>query len=89
VSDLFSLFDDAEPEGGTAPLVRERPSEARPARPDPAEGRKAAAPRRALSVSELSAEIRSLLEGEIGERLVEGEVSNCRLWNTGHRYCPL
>jgi exodeoxyribonuclease VII large subunit len=89
VSDLFSLFDDAEPERGTAPLVRERPSEARPARPDPAEVRKAAAPRRALSVSELSAEIRSLLEGEIGERLVEGEVSNCRLWNTGHLYFTL
>jgi exodeoxyribonuclease VII large subunit len=49
----------------------------------------AAPARRAQSVSELSAEIRMVLEGEIGERLVEGEVSNCRLWNTGHLYFTL
>ncbi len=89
MSDLFSLFDDTEPEASVPavpapaalpspapPLVRERP-------PDSRSGR------RALSVSELSAEIRSLLEGEIGERLVDGEISNCRLWNTGHLYFTL
>jgi exodeoxyribonuclease VII large subunit len=37
----------------------------------------------------LSAEIRSVLEGEIGERFVEGEISNCRLWTTGHLYFTL
>ena len=40
-------------------------------------------------MSDLSAEIRALLEGELGERLVEGEISNCRVWNTGHLYFTL
>ena len=89
MTDLFSLFDepDATPgrESGTSPatprepLVRDRPFDARPP----------AASRKAISVSELSAEIRSLLEGELGERFVEGEISNCRVWNTGHMYFTL
>jgi exodeoxyribonuclease VII large subunit len=95
VTDLFSLFDepDAAPGPGDGPAreprVRERPSASPLGTPAPAGARTPAGARRALSVSELSAEIRSLLEGEIGERLVEGEVSNCRLWNTGHLYFTL
>src|SRR5215210_2723472 len=45
--------------------------------------------RRVLSVSELTTEIRGLLEGQLGEMWVEGEISNCRLWNTGHMYFTL
>jgi len=48
------------------------------------------APRRRLrTVSELTADIRSLLEGHLAEIWVEGEISNCRLWNTGHLYFTL
>jgi len=80
VADLFSLFDEPEPPREQA--VRER-------RPEPAEGGRPAPSRKSISVSELSAEIRSLLESELGERFVEGEISNCRLWNTGHLYFTL
>ena len=71
---MADLFSLFE-EPAPAPKVQER-------RPQPP-------PRRAISVSELSAEIRGVLEGEIGERYVEGEISNCRLWNTGHLYFTL
>jgi exodeoxyribonuclease VII large subunit len=60
---------------------------------EPAGEEPSAAPRRparrAISVSELSAAIRDLLEGPLGEIWVEGEISNCRLWNTGHMYFTL
>ncbi|MEX2272759.1 MAG: exodeoxyribonuclease VII large subunit [Vicinamibacterales bacterium] len=88
MSDLFPFFDEPDtaaiepeldvPRRDTMPraesVVRERPS---------------ASPKKSITVSELSAEIRSVLEGEIGERVVEGEVSNSRLWNTGHLYFTL
>ena len=45
--------------------------------------------RRIFSVSELTASIRGLLESSFGDVWVEGEVSNCRLWNTGHLYFTL
>jgi exodeoxyribonuclease VII large subunit len=45
--------------------------------------------RRVLTVSELTAGIRALLENTFGEVWVEGELSNCRLWNTGHLYFTL
>jgi exodeoxyribonuclease VII large subunit len=94
VSDLFSLFDDSKPDAeppdtaAPEPATRSAPAPL----PSPAAAvreRRPAAARRALTVSELSAEIRAILEGEIGERMVEGEVSNCRLWNTGHLYFTL
>src|SRR5687768_13331508 len=44
---------------------------------------------RSFTVSELTATIRGLLEDTIGEVLVEGEISNCRVWNTGHMYFTL
>ncbi len=47
------------------------------------------AERRILSVSELTADIRNVLESSFSELWVEGEVSNCRLWNTGHLYFTL
>jgi exodeoxyribonuclease VII large subunit len=49
----------------------------------------AAAPRRILSVSELTGRIRTLLESSFGEIWVEGEISNCKVWNTGHMYFTL
>lgn len=48
-----------------------------------------AAERRILTVSELTASIRALLEGSFGDLWIEGEVSNWRRWNTGHVYFTL
>jgi exodeoxyribonuclease VII large subunit len=45
--------------------------------------------RRVVTVSELTAAIRGLLETGFGDIWVEGEISNCRLWNTGHMYFTL
>ena len=41
------------------------------------------------TVSELTARIRALLEEQLFEIWVEGEISNCRVWNTGHLYFTL
>jgi exodeoxyribonuclease VII large subunit len=46
-------------------------------------------PRRVLSVTELTVKVRDCLEAEFFEVWVEGELSNCRLWNTGHLYFTL
>ena len=42
-----------------------------------------------LSVTQLTREIRSLLEDSIGEVWVEGEISNHRLQSSGHQYFTL
>ena len=47
------------------------------------------APRTVRTVSELTAGIRDLLETAYMDVWVEGEISNCRLWNTGHLYFTL
>src|SRR3954464_14696670 len=47
------------------------------------------AERRIFSVSELTAAIRGVLETGFGDVWVEGELSNCRTWNTGHVYFTL
>jgi exodeoxyribonuclease VII large subunit len=44
---------------------------------------------RPLSVSELTGRIRSLLEGAFTRLQVEGELSNCRRWSSGHLYFTL
>ncbi len=49
----------------------------------------APAARRIVSVSELTAAIRGLLETGFGDVWVDGEISNCRVWNTGHVYFTL
>jgi exodeoxyribonuclease VII large subunit len=49
----------------------------------------ARARRRVVSVSEVTAEIRTALESGFGELWIEGEISNCRVWNTGHVYFTL
>lgn len=55
-------------------------------------GDRSAAPlprRRVVTVSELTAAIRGLLESSFGDLWVDGEISNCRVWNTGHMYFTL
>jgi exodeoxyribonuclease VII large subunit len=46
-------------------------------------------PRQVLTVTELNVRLRDLLETTFFEIWVEGELSNCRLWNTGHLYFTL
>jgi exodeoxyribonuclease VII large subunit len=45
--------------------------------------------RRILTVTELTARIRALVEQRFFEIWVEGELSNARVWNTGHLYFTL
>src|SRR6266853_1773469 len=45
--------------------------------------------RRVLSVTELTVGVRDLLETQFSEVWVEGELSNCKIWNTGHLYFTL
>ena len=45
--------------------------------------------RRILTVSELTGQVRTLLEDRFLEVWVEGELSNSRVWNTGHLYFTL
>jgi exodeoxyribonuclease VII large subunit len=79
VSNLFDLpFEEDDHENRTA-----APDE--PAAPAPS----APAARRALSVTELTIRLRDVLESEFFEVWVEGELSNCRIWNTGHLYFTL
>ncbi|MGE0446984.1 MAG: exodeoxyribonuclease VII large subunit [Vicinamibacterales bacterium] len=62
-------------------LPFEEPEEQAPTPPAPV--------RRVLTVSQLTGQIRTLLEEQFLETWVEGEISNCRLWNTGHLYFTL
>ncbi len=45
--------------------------------------------RRPLTVSELTAGLRSLVESRFASVAVEGEISNCRQWSSGHLYFTL
>jgi exodeoxyribonuclease VII large subunit len=45
--------------------------------------------RGALSVSEVTARLKALVEGGFGVLSVEGEISNCRQWSSGHIYFTL
>jgi exodeoxyribonuclease VII large subunit len=74
---MTSLFD--------LPFEEPEPEPPAPAAPEPPP----AAARRILTVSELNSAIRVLLEERFVEIWVEGELSNCRLWNTGHMYFTL
>jgi exodeoxyribonuclease VII large subunit len=57
--------------------------------PEPERAPTPVATRRVLTVTELTVRVRDLLESEFFEIWVEGELSNCRLWNTGHLYFTL
>jgi exodeoxyribonuclease VII large subunit len=58
-------------------------------RQSPSPQAQAPVPRRVLTVTELTVRVRDLLEQEFFEVWVEGELSNCRVWNTGHLYFTL
>lgn len=45
--------------------------------------------RRIYSVAELTAELRTLLEQRYFDVWIEGEISNCKRWTTGHLYFTL
>src|SRR5437773_1263561 len=75
MSSLFDLPFEDEPE----------PPAKRAAAPEVRER----SPRTVRTISELTAGIRDLLETAYLDVWVEGEISNCRLWNTGHLYFTL
>ena len=80
---LFDLpFEEPEPEPEPASPARSKPRAPEPL--DSARDR-----RRVHTVSELTSRIRTLLEEELFEIWVEGELSNCKIWNTGHLYFTL
>ncbi len=75
---LFDLpFEEPAPEPEAAPAAAAAPTPP------------ASEPRRVLSVSELTGRIRAILEERFYEVWVEGELSNCRVWTTGHMYFTL
>ena len=77
MSDLFDLpFEDADRWPPDDDLLPEPP-------------RPASSERRVLTVSQLTTAIRRQLETGFGDIWVEGEISNCRLWNTGILYFTL
>jgi exodeoxyribonuclease VII large subunit len=59
------------------------------AEPRPEERPRAPQPPPIYTVSELTADIRAALEMGFCDVRVEGEISNCRAWNTGHVYFTL
>lgn len=77
MSDLFDLpFEEAGRWPPDDDLLPEPP-------------RRASTDRRVLTVSALTGAIRHQLETGFGDIWVEGEISNCRLWNTGILYFTL
>jgi exodeoxyribonuclease VII large subunit len=61
-----------------------------PFEPDPVTEPTAPPRRRVFTVTDLTIRVRDLLEAEFPEVWVEGELSNCRLWNqNGHLYFTL
>src|SRR5688500_1500248 len=77
---LFDLpFEEPEPE----------PSNPELRNPEPGTRNPEPAVRRVLTVAQLTARIRTLLEQQFFEIWVEGELSGCRVWNNGHMYFTL
>jgi exodeoxyribonuclease VII large subunit len=86
-SDLFDLpFEEdrppAQPASSAAPPAHTQPSRT-------SSGDTPLSTRRVLTVTELTIRVRDLLEERFFEVWVEGELSNCRRWNTGHLYFTL
>jgi len=90
MSDLFDLpfEDDTDDDAGshqspvTSPQSTDRLATGDRGLTTPGVGR-------TLTVTELTVRIRDLLESEFAEIWVAGELSNCRVWNTGHLYFTL
>ena len=91
MADLFDLpFEEEEPEVDSSQSTVDRnaptsPVDARLSTVD----RRLSTTRSVLTVTELTVRVRDLLEGELFEIWVEGELSNCKVWNTGHLYFTL
>jgi exodeoxyribonuclease VII large subunit len=91
MTDLFDLPFEEEPEA-TAEQSPVGSTQFAAPPTVPADSRQPpvqAATRRVFSVTELTVRVRDLLEAEFSEVWVEGELSGCRLWNTGHLYFTL
>src|SRR5215204_6196392 len=67
------------------PFEEEEDDNGRRRQPDPP----AAPVRRVYTVSELTSGIRALVENAFGDVWIEGEISNCKVWNSGHMYFTL
>ncbi len=81
VTNLFDLpFEEPKPEPVTPPGSTA---------PQPRWGGPPGPVRRVLTVTELTLEIRAFLESTYPEVWVDGEISNCRVWKTGHVYFTL
>lgn len=95
MSDLFDLpFEEPEPfdsaQGEPADSAQGQPADSAQGAPSAIEGpRNPVAARRILTVTELTVGIRDALEDRFFEVWVEGELSNCKVWNTGHLYFTL
>ena len=97
MTDLFDLPFEEEPESEPEPASQPvGPQSVRPVTNDERRTTNAEPPaapsvptRRVFSVTELTVRVRDLLEAEFFEVWVEGELSNCRVWNTGHLYFTL
>jgi exodeoxyribonuclease VII large subunit len=84
--DLFDQPFEDDPEAG---LVRDSDDlSTRPLGP-PAPRLPGVPQRRIFTVTALTEAIRDMFESTFGDVWVEGEISNCRLWNTGHLYFTL
>ena len=67
------------------PFDEPEPAPASPATPEPV----VSAGRQVMSVTQLTTAIRDRLEAEFFSVWVEGELSNCKVWNNGHLYFTL
>ena len=86
MKDLFDLPFEEDPTDPRADRKRE------PAVPIKDAGLSKTAPaatRRIFTVTELTVRVRDLLESQFFEIWVEGELSNCKVWNNGHLYFTL
>jgi exodeoxyribonuclease VII large subunit len=91
---------EGRPEPADATSGKPQPAEATAREPEPARATQGKpkpvdapvagpAARRILTVSEVTARIRMFLEREFFEVWIEGELSNCKVWNAGHMYFTL
>jgi exodeoxyribonuclease VII large subunit len=76
---MTDLFDQPFEEEDAPGRDRDAPDQPAPGLPK----------RRIFTVSSLTEAIRELFESAFGDVWVEGEISNCRVWNTGHMYFTL
>ncbi|MGH9412023.1 MAG: exodeoxyribonuclease VII large subunit, partial [Vicinamibacterales bacterium] len=71
------------------PDLFDQPFEDEPQEERAGDAARAPAQRHVYTVSELTGVLRGLIEDRFGEIWIEGEISNCKVWNTGHVYFTL